>query len=221
MKAVKNPTTPKSRRKASDADAAPVLSIREAQKALLLQRVHDAARELFFKQGYHETPLDQIATAAGIQRATLYKYFRNKQDILGMLAERYGDSLVEVNSTLPGPVPSRAQIDAWMQRVAIFIKKERTPTVLISGLAISDDEPEVVTQIGVRIIERLAENVTAYRYALEPGPQQGRAYAFAMSILREICWNSLRLARKGNDALTRNLFDLTGDRAEAFSREFF
>lgn len=213
------PTTQKRRRKEATQDSAPVPSLREAQKALLLRRVHDAARELFFKQGYHETALDQIATAAGVQRATLYKHFRNKQDILEMVAGRYGDSLLEVTSTLPGPVPSRKEIDAWMQRIAAFIKKERTPTVLISGLAMTD-EPDSVTHIGVRIIAGLAEEVVAYRHALEPGPRQGRAYAFAMLISRDICLNSLRAARKGRDEFTQHLFDLTGDMAEAFFREY-
>ena len=211
--------TPKPRPKTNHSAAGPVQPLRAAQKELLLQRVHDAAREQFFKCGYHESTLDQIATAAGVQRATLYKHFRNKQEILDMVAERYGDRLLEVTSTLPGPVPSRADIDGWMLRIAAFIKKERTPTVLISGLAMSD-EPEAVTQIGVRIIQRLAENVSAYRCALEPGPRQERAYAFAMLIARDICWNSLRLARKGKDTLSQHFVDLTGDLAETFVREY-
>jgi AcrR family transcriptional regulator len=219
MPAVKAATTSKQKRKVSEAQVAPVTSLRAAQKALLLQRVHDAARELFYRYGYHDTTIDQIATAAGIQRATLYKHFRNKQDILEMMAERYGDGMVAVTSTLPGPVPSRAEIDAWMQRIAAFIKKERTPTVLINGLAMSD-EPEAITHIGVRIIQRLAENVTAYRCALEPGPRQQRAYAIALLIARDICWNSLRLARNRKDPLAQHAFELTGDMAEAFFREY-
>ncbi len=212
-------TTSKRRPKAIDPDAVPVPSLRAAQKELLLQRVHDAARELFFTQGYHETTLDQIATAAGVQRATVYKHFRNKQDILDMVAERYGDRLLEVVSSLPGPVPSRAEIDAWMQRTATFIKKERTPTVLISGLAMSD-EPEAITHIGMRIVQRLAESIPAYRCAIEPGPRQGRAYAIAMLIARDVCWNSLRLARNSKDELAKHFVELTGDMAEAFFREY-
>lgn len=219
MKLLMTAAAQKRRQKTAAPDSVVVPSLREAQKELLLQRVHDAARELFFKQGFHETALDQIAIAAGVQRATLYKYFRNKQDILEMVAERYGNGLLKVATTLPGPVPSRKEIDAWMQRIAAFIKKERTPTILISGLAMTD-EPEAVTNIGVRIIQGLAENVTAYRYALEPGPRQGRAHAIAMLIARDICWNSLRLARNGKDEFTRHLFELTGDMAEAFFREY-
>jgi AcrR family transcriptional regulator len=212
------PTTSKRSNKEARKSTEPVLSIREAQRELLLQRIHDAAWQLFFKQGYSSTTFDQIAAEAGARRSTLYKYFRDKEDILRMMAERYGDRLLEVAGTLPGPVPSRAEIDAWIQRIATFIRRERTPTALISSL--SNESPDSVMDLGLRIVQQLAANVRAYQCALEPGPRQGRALAWAMIISREVCLVSLRQTRGRSDELTRNLFSVTGDIAEAFIREF-
>jgi len=200
--------------------APPVLSVRAAQKELLIQRVHDAAWELFFSQGYGATTADQIAAAAGVRRATLYKYFRGKEEILRLIAERYAERLIEVAATLKGPKPSRAQIDAWIMAIADFIELERTPTVLIKNIAISGESPEAMKDIAVRIIERLAKEVTAFRFALEPGPRQGRAFAWATIVMHEISHLSLLRAQEGDSEFSRNLMDVTGDLVESFFKEF-
>ncbi|WP_057768526.1 TetR/AcrR family transcriptional regulator [Lactobacillus selangorensis] len=47
------------------------------KKAVLL-----AATDLFAKQGYNGTPTTQIAESAGVSQATIFKYFKTKQDLL-------------------------------------------------------------------------------------------------------------------------------------------
>jgi AcrR family transcriptional regulator len=198
----------------------PALSVRAAQKELLIQRVHDAAWELFFSQGYSATTADQIAAAAGVRRATLYKYFRGKEEILRLIAERYAERLMEVATTLRGPVPSRPQIDAWICAIADFVERERTPTVLINNIAISGESPEAMKDIAVRIVERLAQEVRAFRFALEPGPRQGRAFAWATIVMHEISHLALLRAREGDNEFSQNLMGVTGDLVETFFREF-
>lgn len=217
---VKNADVTKVRGPNDTTSTLPVLPLRAAQKALLIQRVHDAAWELFFSQGYGPTTADQIAAAAGIKRATLYKYFRGKEEILRLIAERYAERLIEVAATLPGPIPNREQIDTWIRAIAEFIERERTPTVLINNIAISGESPEAMKGIAVRIMERKAQQVTAFRYAVEPGPRQGRAFAWAAILMHEICHLSLLRAREGDSEFCRNLMSVTGDMAEIFFREF-
>ena len=224
MKKTKYPPSadavPKKRgRKPKPKPATPELSIRAAQKELLLQRIHDAARELFYTQGYATTTFDQIATASGARRSTLYKYFRDKEDILRMITERYGERLLEVSAQLPGPVPTRAQSDAWILETANFIRRERTPTVLINSLAMGDYPVPATMDLGLRIVQRLAENVRAFRYALEPGPRQGLAFAKAMILMREVSLCALHRAREGDSEFIRNLFQIVGDFAEEFFHE--
>jgi len=200
--------------------APPVLSVRAAQKELLIQRVHDAAWELFFSQGYGPTTADQIAAAAGVRRATLYKYFRGKEEILRMIAERYAERLIEVAATLTDPKPSRRQIDAWIHAIADFVERERTPTVLINNIAISGESPDAMKDIAVRIVARLAKEVTAFRVALEPGPRQGRAFAWATIVMHEISHLSILRAREGDNEFSQNLMSVTGDLVETFFKEF-
>ena len=54
----------------------------------------DAAFRAFATYGYRRTTMDDIAQGVGISRSALYLHFRNKEDILRSLAERYFDEAV-------------------------------------------------------------------------------------------------------------------------------
>ncbi|MGA2141294.1 MAG: TetR/AcrR family transcriptional regulator [Brevinematales bacterium] len=45
----------------------------------------NAALELFSEQGIHQTPVPQIAVRAGIGVGTIYRYFKNKEDLINSL----------------------------------------------------------------------------------------------------------------------------------------
>lgn len=51
-------------------------------------RIADQAEVLFTKKGIESTTMDEIAKAAGYSKATLYVYFKNKEDIVSFLALR-------------------------------------------------------------------------------------------------------------------------------------
>jgi TetR/AcrR family transcriptional regulator, transcriptional repressor for nem operon len=44
-------------------------------------RIIDTARQLFRKQGYAKTSIDDICTASGVKRGNLYFYFKSKEDV--------------------------------------------------------------------------------------------------------------------------------------------
>jgi AcrR family transcriptional regulator len=52
--------------------------IREGRKAMIMQ----AALELFARDGFHNTSVSEIASAAGISKGLLYNYFGGKEDLL-------------------------------------------------------------------------------------------------------------------------------------------
>jgi len=45
------------------------------------------AAELFARQGYHATSMNQVAEAAGLSKATLYHYYRDKDALLVLIAD--------------------------------------------------------------------------------------------------------------------------------------
>ena len=48
-----------------------------------------AAQELFRKFGYHKTSVNEIAKKAKIAKATIYKYFNSKEEVLHVLLMDY------------------------------------------------------------------------------------------------------------------------------------
>src|SRR3954470_17070288 len=48
-----------------------------------------AAQDLFRKFGYHKTSVNEIAKRAKIAKATIYKYFDSKEDVLHSLLMDY------------------------------------------------------------------------------------------------------------------------------------
>lgn len=191
-------------------------SLREARRALTQSHLSEAARELFFTHGYRGTTMDEIAQAAGASRSTVYANFKDKDEILAAIANGYMSSLCEVAASLPGPSPARAEIDAWLHRIAAFIARERTPSVLISGMAHSDDAPPIIHHLGNKLIETLAVNLPAFRRALEHGPQQGPAMAWAAVVLREVGWACQQHARDPGGERARDLLAVAGDLFEHF-----
>ena len=57
--------------------------------------IEQAARELFAERGFHGTTLADITSAAGKSTAVLYRYFRDKEDLLAALAESFLTEVVE------------------------------------------------------------------------------------------------------------------------------
>ena len=72
----------------------------EADK--IKESIKRAAQELFRKFGYHKTSVNEIAKKAKIAKATIYKYFDSKEEVLHALLMDYirvsVDDLIHTNS---------------------------------------------------------------------------------------------------------------------------
>ena len=61
---------------------------REERKAQARRRILDAAKSVFFRDGFVATNLDRVADQAGVAKGTLYRYFESKADLyVAVLAE--------------------------------------------------------------------------------------------------------------------------------------
>jgi len=54
---------------------------KERERLARQQDILTAARELFLRQGYHETTLEEIARHAEFGKGTIYNYFDSKEDL--------------------------------------------------------------------------------------------------------------------------------------------
>ncbi|MGN0482576.1 MAG: TetR/AcrR family transcriptional regulator [Lachnospiraceae bacterium] len=49
------------------------------------KHIAEAAEQLFFEKGIEQTSMSEIAAKAGYSKATLYVYFKNKEELIGVL----------------------------------------------------------------------------------------------------------------------------------------
>ena len=73
------------------------------------ERLETAALDLFAENGYEETTVAQIADRAGLNRATFFRHFADKREVLFAGAEALRDLLVSAVADAPD---SAAPIDA-------------------------------------------------------------------------------------------------------------
>lgn len=77
------------------------------------QRIASAAQILFTEQGIPSVTMDDIAKAAGYSKATLYVYFKNKDEIISLLVLESMQKLYDaILSALQGHTDTRKRYDA-------------------------------------------------------------------------------------------------------------
>ncbi|WP_406398937.1 TetR/AcrR family transcriptional regulator [Streptomyces sp. NBC_00879] len=76
-----------------------------------LDQVLDAAYETFTKHGVRRATMEDIAKAAGMSRAAVYQYVRNKDDAFLRLAERlHGQALVRAGEAAAAEGTARERV---------------------------------------------------------------------------------------------------------------
>ncbi len=60
----------------------------------------NAARELFFQEGYDNTSVDSIIKKLDIAKGTLYYYFKNKEELLGAIVDDTLNAIIKQAQTL-------------------------------------------------------------------------------------------------------------------------
>ena len=70
-------------------------------------QILDAARRLFLTKGYEATTIEDVLTAVGIAKGTLYHHFPGKEAILDAIVQRTVDAIVQrAQAAADGPQPA-------------------------------------------------------------------------------------------------------------------
>ncbi|MHB8235781.1 MAG: TetR/AcrR family transcriptional regulator, partial [Solirubrobacteraceae bacterium] len=76
-----------------------VKSKKVQQGAATRQALLDAARELFGRQGYAATSLDQVVAAAKVTKGALYHHYAGKQELFAAVYEQVKREVTERAAT--------------------------------------------------------------------------------------------------------------------------
>ncbi len=82
----------------------------------------DAALELFFREGFSSLTMEGIAARLGVSKATLYKYFANKDAVLDAALERYFGRMTEKASQLDRDAPYPERLGRYLRHVEEVIR---------------------------------------------------------------------------------------------------
>lgn len=189
----------------------PSRSLREAQKELTRKRIRDAAKHVLSARGYAATTLDEVAIAAGVQRSTLYAHFRNKEDILGAIADEYLDHISTVIEKIPSPFPTRDEVDTWIRQFIAFIAEHKVPTMLVVDIGGASEIPSTMVRFGEKLMKLFADRLPAFAKASDTDEAGLFARAEANMVVRELGWSARYYIDHDGQALTPQVLSLTSD----------
>lgn len=179
-------------------------TLRDAQKAQTRQRILDASRSVFFREGYYGATIDQIVAEAGASRPTFYLHFRDKEEILGELMATYIVHAVPYMERLPGPLPTVEELKAWLRDIAAFLEQEQAIASVLTE--VSAHRQANRPRYGLAAIEAwiaaLGRRAPAFAAAARKSPPDIYARARAQLLIIEIAWAGEAISMNRDDAFT-------------------
>jgi len=89
----------------------------------------NAARDLFSLKGYNGTTVDEIAESIGIKGPTIYKYFKNKDDLLKAVIDSAEDEYIKgmgMDKDLPDKIVSARALKEYVLHTLHFTLSNET-----------------------------------------------------------------------------------------------
>ena len=158
--------------------------MRERMRATVRAEVVDVALQLFNAQGFDETTVDQIAAEAGLSRASLFRYFGTKEDIVLVGLEGNGQRLAEALSSRP---ENERPWAALRRAFDVLVKvNEDAPAKALDLLRLLEETPSLRARHSEKQLKWQEELVPeiARRLSANPyGPEDPRPAALVAAAL--------------------------------------
>ena len=185
-------------------------TLRDVQKAHTRQRMLEAARAVFYREGYYGATVDQIVAEAGASRPTFYLHFKDKEEVLGVLIAEYAARAVPYMERLPGPRPTLDELKEWLGEVGKFIEQEVAVYSVLGEVSTHrpPDSPEPHQGLATidAWIEALSHRAPAFAAATRRTDINARARAQLLII--EIVWAAGNIVRDKGSGFTEETVTL-------------
>src|SRR3984957_5909147 len=124
-----------------------------------LQRILDGAMAALSRRGATQLSMTDVCDAAGISRATLYRYFSNKQDLLTAVGEHVSRNFID------GIQAAIAQSDTPADRLRLGLEFFIRYTAQVKSDRMLEIEPTFVLKF---LQSHFAQHVAVFNEALSP-----------------------------------------------------
>ncbi len=153
---------------------------RLARKRLILK----AAARVFARHGYHRASMDSIAEEAELGKATLYYYYKNKDDLLlGILTEGIKDFFQQLEQGLQSSTDAMEKLEVVIRESMLFFERHPDYFRLYMYLNV---HPAFRQKIYRQIQPLLSQKIEMIKNIFETGQAQGRFKPIPVAYLQRI-----------------------------------
>jgi AcrR family transcriptional regulator len=133
---------------------------RQARGEAQIKNLLKAAEVVFAREGYYGATTNEISATAQVSPATLYQFFRNKEEIANALTLRYADQMGEMHDKMDLQSFSRMNltnmVSAIMDPLFNFHKSHPAFLTLLLDAPLSKETMAAKHAIMEKFLERLA-----------------------------------------------------------------
>ena len=117
-------------------------------KAQITQKkILDAATQVFSEKGFYGARVDEIAARAGVNKAMLYYYFKNKEKLFEELIKRYREESAEITGNLLKNTDwnDEGQADKFYEELFDYMeeKKDILRIIIVEALKTSSSDDTI------------------------------------------------------------------------------
>lgn len=106
-----------------DGHTVPTVGLRERKKQKTREAIQRVAMQLFVKNGYDETTIEEIAAAVEISPSTFFNYFATKEDVV--MLDTYDPMTILMFKDRPPNEPLSASFRHVLQGLAVILERDR------------------------------------------------------------------------------------------------
>ena len=105
------------------------------------EQILDVAVEVFARNGFHSTSMNDVADAAGVTKPVLYQHFDSKQDLYMALLDEVGNRLLTaITKATAGVAGGRQQTEQGFRAYFQWVSDDHAAFLLLFGSRASRDE---------------------------------------------------------------------------------
>jgi AcrR family transcriptional regulator len=159
------------------------------------EQILDVAVQVFARNGFHGTSMNDVAEAAGVTKPVLYQHFDSKQDLYLALLDEVGARLRTAVTKATAAAPNgRAQTELGFRAYFRWVADDHDAFLLLFGSRASRDEEST---LAIRRITADTAHAIAPLIAVDIAPEHQRTIAHGLVGLAEGV--SRHLVERGQD----------------------